>query len=59
VNFGDPFTGQTGRLFLPLDFLINRKLTQNLALSLEVGVPIIKGYPVYDFKSEVRLNMLL
>jgi Putative MetA-pathway of phenol degradation len=58
VNFGDPVTGQTGRLFLPLDFMVGRKLTQNLVLSLEVGVPIIKDYPVYNFKTEVRLNLL-
>ncbi|MGO8920179.1 MAG: hypothetical protein ACLQJR_30135 [Stellaceae bacterium] len=58
VNYGDPVTGQTGRLFLPIDFLVGRKLTPNLVLSLEVGVPIIKDYPVYDFKTEVRLNIL-
>jgi hypothetical protein len=58
VNYGDPVTGQTGRLFLPFDFMVSRKLTQNLVLSLEVSVPIIKDYPVYDFKTEVRLNDL-
>jgi hypothetical protein len=56
-NFGDPITGQTGRLFLPFDVSIGRKLSDNIALSLEVGVPIIKDYPVYDFKAEVRLNV--
>jgi hypothetical protein len=57
LNYGDPVTGQTGRLFLPFDARIGRKLTDNLALSLEVGVPIIKDYPVYNFKTEVRLNL--
>jgi len=56
-NFGDPITGQTGRLFLPFDVRIGRRLSDNAALSLEVGVPIIKDYPVYDFKAEVRLNV--
>jgi hypothetical protein len=56
-NFGDPITGQTGRLFLPLDVRIGRKLSDNIALSLEVGLPIIKDYPVYDFKTQVRLNI--
>jgi hypothetical protein len=56
-NFGDPITGQTGRLFLPFDVRIGRKLSDNIALSLEIGVPIIKDYPVYDFKAEVRLNV--
>jgi hypothetical protein len=57
INLGDPITGQTGRLFLPFDARIGRKLSDNVALSLEVGVPIIKDYPVYDFKTEVRLNV--
>jgi hypothetical protein len=57
INYGPPVTGQTGRLFLPFDARIGRKLTDNLALSLEIGVPIIKDYPVYDFKTEVRLNL--
>jgi hypothetical protein len=57
VNYGDPVAGQTGRLFLPFDARIGRKLTDDLALSLEVSVPIIKDYPVYDFKTEVRLNL--
>jgi len=56
-NFGPPATGQTGRLFLPFDARIGRKLSNNMALSLEVGVPIIKEYPVYDFKTQVRLNI--
>jgi len=58
VNYGDPVTGQTGRLFLPFDFQIGRKLTKDLTLSLEIGVPLIKDYPVYDFKTMVSLNML-
>jgi hypothetical protein len=57
VNYGDPVTGQTGKLFLPFDARIGRKLTDNVVLSLEVGVPIIKDYPVYDFKTQVRLNL--
>jgi hypothetical protein len=57
INYGDPITGQTGRLFLPFDIRVGRKLSDTAALSLEVGVPIIKDYPVYDFKTEVRLNI--
>jgi hypothetical protein len=57
INFGDPITGQTGRLFLPLDVRIGRKLSDSAALSLEVGVPIIKDYPVYNLKTEVRFNL--
>lgn len=57
INFGDPVTGQTGRLFLPLDVRVGKKLSDNVATSLEVGVPIVKDYPVYDFKGQVRLNV--
>jgi hypothetical protein len=44
VNYGDPVTGQTGRLFLPFDFSLGRSLSKNFTISLEVGVPIIKDY---------------
>ena len=57
VNYGDPVTGQTGRLFLPFDFSVGRSWTKNFTISLEFGVPIIKDYPVYDFKTTTRLNM--
>jgi hypothetical protein len=57
INLGDPITGQTGRLFLPFDVRIGRKLSDNASLSFELGVPIIKDYPVYNLKTEVRLNV--
>jgi Putative MetA-pathway of phenol degradation len=57
INLGDPITGQTGRLFLPFDARIGRKLSDNAALSFELGVPFIKDYPVYNIKTQVRLNI--
>src|SRR5580692_10823918 len=57
INYGDPITGQTGRWFVPFDFRFGKKFTDNVALSLEIGVPIIKDYPVYDFKTQLRLNI--
>jgi hypothetical protein len=57
INFGDPVTGQTGRLFLPIDLRVGKKLSDNVAASLEIGVPIIKDYPVYNFKGQFRLNV--
>jgi hypothetical protein len=57
INLGDPVTGQTGRLFLPFDARIGRQLSKNVALSFELGVPIIRDYPVYNLKAEVRLNV--
>jgi hypothetical protein len=57
INFGDPITGQTGRLFLPVDLMVGRTLTKDITLSLEVSIPVIKDYPVYDFKTITRLNI--
>jgi hypothetical protein len=57
INYGDPVTGQTGRLFLPFDFMVGRTLTDNVITSIEVGVPIVKDYPVYDIKTVLRFNM--
>jgi hypothetical protein len=56
VNYGNPVAGQTGRLFLPLDFMVGRSLAKGTTISAEFGIPIIKDYPVYDFKTIVRLN---
>jgi len=57
VNFGDAVAGQTGRLFLPFDARVGHNLTDHIALSLEIGVPIIRDYPVYNFKAQIRLNV--
>jgi hypothetical protein len=57
INWGDPITGQTGRLFLPFDARIGRQLSDNASLSFELGVPIIKDYPVYNIKTQVRFNV--
>jgi hypothetical protein len=56
INYGDPVPGQTGRWFVPFDFRFGKKFTENIALSLEFGVPIVRDYPVYDFKTQLRLN---
>ena len=56
INFGTPVPGQTGRLFLPLDAAIGKKFMSSLIVSIEVSVPIVRDYPVYDFKSELKLT---
>src|SRR4029077_8674613 len=58
INYGAPVAGQTGRLFLPFDALIGVRLSDQVALSLEGSVPIVKAYPVYNFKAEVKLRVL-
>jgi hypothetical protein len=57
INFGDPVAGQTGKLFLPFDAAIGRDVTDRITAYVEVGVPIIKDYPVYNFKTEVRVSV--
>jgi hypothetical protein len=54
INYGDPKSGQTGRLFLPADFAVGREVSDHLVISLEISVPMIKDYPVYDFKTQLR-----
>jgi hypothetical protein len=55
INYGDPISGQTGRLFLPADFAIGQKVSDHVVMSLEVSVPLVKDYPVYDFKTQLRV----
>jgi hypothetical protein len=50
-------TDQTGSLFLPFDARVGHQLSKTLTVSLEVGVPIINQYPVYNFKTELRVDM--
>jgi len=38
--------------------LIGARLSDQVALSLEGSVPIVKAYPVYNFKAEVKLRIL-
>jgi hypothetical protein len=58
INFGAPIAGQTGRLFLPFDALMGVRLTDEVQISLEGSVPIVKEYPVYNFKTEARLRIV-
>lgn len=58
INYGPPIAGQIGRLFLPFDALIGARLTDKVQLSLESSVPIVKAYPVYNFKTEARLRIV-
>jgi hypothetical protein len=58
INYGAPIAGQTGRLFLPFDALIGARLTDKEQFSLEGSVPIVKDYPVYNFKAEARLRIV-
>ncbi|HEY1878181.1 MAG TPA: hypothetical protein VGG66_11960 [Rhizomicrobium sp.] len=59
VNFGRKVTGQTGRLFLPLDGEIGCNLSDTQVASLEVSAPLVRDYPLYRLKIEARLSVRL
>jgi hypothetical protein len=47
------------RWFVPADFLIGRNLTERIVASLEVSVPVIKEFTLYNFKLQARLSLHL
>jgi hypothetical protein len=56
INYGRPSSGQTGHLFLPFDAAVGRELKSGLVVTLEMSVPLIKDYPVYNFKSQLTVS---
>jgi len=42
--------------FVPADVLIGRNLTKNTVATIEVSVPIVKQYVLYDFKLEAHIS---
>lgn len=57
-NFGAAAAGQKGRFFLPLDGEIGRSVG-GMTVSLEASAPLIDDYPLYRFKTELRLSVPL
>ncbi|MGH6822059.1 MAG: transporter [Methylocella sp.] len=55
INDGPSVPGQTGCLFLPFDVAVGREIAEGVIMSLEVSVPIIRDFPVYNFKTELRV----
>ena len=58
LNYGTAVWNQTGRLFLPLNFMVGWKPTEHTMISAEFGIPIIKDFPVYTFKTQLRVGYL-
>jgi hypothetical protein len=56
LNCGTPVWSQTGRLFLPLNLMIGWKATDHTVVSAEFGIPIIKDFPVYTFKTQLKIG---
>jgi hypothetical protein len=42
--------------FVPADFSVGRNITERIVTSLEISVPIVKQFTLYDFKLEARLS---
>jgi len=42
---------------LPFDAAVRRDLTDRVSAYVEVSAPIIKDYPVYNFKTELRVSV--
>jgi hypothetical protein len=51
----NPFPARWAACFLPFDAAIGRKFADDLVMSLEASVPIIRDYPVYSFKTEFKI----
>jgi hypothetical protein len=55
-NLGEQRPGDTGRWFVPFNFMVGKMLSQSIVGSVEVSFPIINEYAVYDFKIEGRIG---
>jgi hypothetical protein len=55
-NLADQRPGDTGRWFVPFNFMVGKMLSPSIISSVEVGFPIINDYRVYDFKIEGRIG---
>lgn len=47
------------RWFVPADFLIGRKISDKIVASVEVSLPMVMEFTLYDFKLEARLSIHL
>jgi len=57
-NFAAKRPGDSGRLFLPFNFMVGKLLTKSIVAALEIGVPIVHDYEVYDFKLEACVGFI-
>jgi hypothetical protein len=45
------------RWFVPADFLVGRNISKVTVASIEVSIPIVKQFTLYDFKLEGRISV--
>lgn len=56
-NAGDKRSVDKGRWFIPANVMVGKMIRKNVVTSMEVGIPIIKDYRLYDFKTEFRIGI--
>jgi hypothetical protein len=56
-NFGSKRPGDAGRWFFPFNFMVGKMVTRSVVASVEIGVPIVDDYEVYDFKLKARVGL--
>jgi hypothetical protein len=42
--------------FVPADFMVGRNLTKNTVMSVEISIPMVRQFTLYDFKLEARFS---
>ncbi|MBI3804220.1 MAG: hypothetical protein HY282_10715 [Nitrospirae bacterium] len=57
-NFEAQRPGDSGKWFIPFDFLVGRKWSPTTIGTLEVSFPLVQQYQVYDFKIEANIYFL-
>lgn len=57
-NFADERPGDTGKWFVPFDFLVGRNWSESTFGTLEVAFPLVQQYQVYDLKIEANIYFL-
>jgi hypothetical protein len=55
-NLRDERPGDKGKWFVPFNFMLGKMVNKSTVASVEVGVPIVNDYQVYDFKIEARIG---
>jgi hypothetical protein len=56
INLGNKRAEDSGNLFLPFNAMVGRIFENDAIASVEIGIPIINDYKVYDFKMEARVS---
>jgi hypothetical protein len=55
-NFPGKNPGDKGKWFVPFNAMVGKMVNKSTVASLEIGVPIVNDYQVYDFKIEARIG---